>query len=250
MDVGLGGHRIGDVELATCDGGVSRPLKLNLDPLGNSLGSLLAGLRRLRVELHLQSGGSTGQRLGADLRRGRRQDLVGLGGVFRAEATRVRGDNRPALGIDQTGRHALQRPWQAGREIGGRVDPRPASSPLMSSSEASSTPGNSPARQRTRTPRAFAVSNSSAGGGRTRRWSASAGIGCGSPVAARLGARRSAGCRSVATGRRTPAQSARPAPGWAAARPQRRPGRTAGRAHRRPDLPARIPRPGSPDRCR
>ncbi len=35
MDVGLGGHCIGNDEFAAGDRGVSRPLELNLDPLRN-----------------------------------------------------------------------------------------------------------------------------------------------------------------------------------------------------------------------
>ena len=100
-----------------------RPLELNLDPLGDPPRLLLTGPRRLRVELHLQGRGPPGEGLGTDLRRGRRQDLVGPGRIFRSEGAGAGGDDRPALGVDQAGRHALQRPRQPGRQVGRRVDP-------------------------------------------------------------------------------------------------------------------------------
>jgi hypothetical protein len=145
VDVGLGGQRVGDVEFATRDRRVPRPLKLNLDALGGPLGALLAGPRRLRVEFHLEGGGPSGKRVGADVRRGLGQDLVGLGRVFRSKAGGVRGDDPGPLGVDQTGGHALQRPRQAGGEADGRVDPpsgrQPADEQLGGQLDAGELPG-------------------------------------------------------------------------------------------------------------
>ena len=161
VDVGLGGQRVGDVELAARDAGVPRPLELDLDaPARRALSlrfraasgsSLITRAAARRASVSARTSGAAAARISSALAAssGLRQPVYAA--MIAARSASIRPSDMPCSDL---GRRVVR--------LSADSISRPASTRLTSSSDASSTPGNSPARQPARTPRALAASSSAA----------------------------------------------------------------------------------------